>query len=40
MPYIPALDGIRAIAVMLVMAFHADTPGFSAGFLALTFSLR
>lgn len=35
MPYIPALDGIRAIAVMLVMAFHADTPGFSAGFLGV-----
>lgn len=35
MPYIPALDGIRAIAVMLVMAFHANTPWASGGFLGV-----
>ncbi|MBV2132059.1 acyltransferase [Pseudomonas sp. MAP12] len=35
MAYIPALDGIRAIAVMLVMAFHANTPWVSGGFLGV-----
>lgn len=35
MKYTPALDGIRAIAVMLVMAFHAKTPWVSGGFLGV-----
>jgi peptidoglycan/LPS O-acetylase OafA/YrhL len=35
MPYIPALDGIRAIAVLLVMLFHAHTPGFFGGYLGV-----
>ncbi len=33
--HLPALDGIRAVAVMLVFLFHAKVPGFSAGFLGV-----
>jgi peptidoglycan/LPS O-acetylase OafA/YrhL len=29
------LDGVRAVAVLVVMAFHVHTPGFSAGFLGV-----
>ena len=32
---IPALDGIRAIAVMLVLADHGGVPGLSGGFLGV-----
>jgi len=32
---IPALDGIRAVAVLVVMAFHLRTPLFSAGYLGV-----
>lgn len=35
MPYNPALDGLRAIAVMLVLAFHARVEGFEGGFLGV-----
>lgn len=31
--YNPALDGIRAIAVLLVMAFHPGIPGFKETFI-------
>lgn len=33
--YNPALDGLRAVAVMLVFLFHARLPGFEAGFLGV-----
>lgn len=32
---IPALDGVRAVAVLVVMAFHVHTPSFNAGFLGV-----
>lgn len=35
MPYIPSLDGLRAIAVVLVLAFHARMPGATGGFLGV-----
>jgi peptidoglycan/LPS O-acetylase OafA/YrhL len=33
--YRPALDGLRAIAVMPVLAFHAGVPGFSWGWIGV-----
>lgn len=33
--YIPALDGVRAIAVLVVVGFHAQVPGFGGGFLGV-----
>ncbi|MCC9596818.1 MULTISPECIES: acyltransferase [unclassified Rubrivivax] len=35
MQYVPALDGVRAIAVLVVLAFHARVPGFNGGFLGV-----
>ena len=35
MEYRPALDGLRALAVLAVLAFHARTPGFQGGFLGV-----
>lgn len=35
MPYLGGLDGLRAIAVMAVLAYHADTPGWQGGFLGV-----
>ena len=32
---LPALDGVRALAVLAVMAFHFRVPGFSGGFLGV-----
>ena len=32
---IPALDGVRAVAVLVVLAFHINVPHFSAGFLGV-----
>jgi peptidoglycan/LPS O-acetylase OafA/YrhL len=34
-PYVPALDGVRAVAVLLVVLFHLRVPGFAAGFLGV-----
>lgn len=35
MPYNPALDGIRALAILLVLGFHSGAPGFRAGFFGV-----
>ena len=34
--YQPALDGVRALAVVAVVLFHAGTPGFSGGYLGVS----
>lgn len=35
-PYLPALDGLRAIALMAVLAFHGGLPFVDGGYLPLT----
>jgi peptidoglycan/LPS O-acetylase OafA/YrhL len=35
MRYVPALDGLRALAVLAVVAFHARVPGFGGGFIGV-----
>lgn len=35
MSYNPALDGIRALAIIIVVLFHCEVPGFSGGFAGL-----
>jgi peptidoglycan/LPS O-acetylase OafA/YrhL len=35
LPYRPALDGLRAFAVIVVVAYHAGVPGFSGGFIGV-----
>jgi peptidoglycan/LPS O-acetylase OafA/YrhL len=35
MTYNPGMDGIRAVAVMMVMLFHANVPFFGGGFLGV-----
>jgi peptidoglycan/LPS O-acetylase OafA/YrhL len=34
--YQPALDGVRALAVIVVLLFHAEVPGFSGGYLGVS----
>lgn len=34
--YQPALDGVRALAVLAVLFFHAGTPGFGGGYLGVS----
>lgn len=33
--YLPALDGLRAVSVLLVLGFHADVAGMQGGFLGV-----
>lgn len=35
MPYNPALDGVRAVAVLIVLAFHCRLPGFGGGYVGV-----
>jgi peptidoglycan/LPS O-acetylase OafA/YrhL len=35
-PYQPALDGVRALAVLVVLLFHAQVTGFSGGYLGVS----
>src|SRR3954464_9499352 len=35
LPYLPGLDGLRALAVVAVMIFHANHEWLSAGFLGV-----
>lgn len=39
MSYDPALDGIRALAIIIVVLFHCEVPGFSGGFAGLDISV-
>ncbi len=34
--YQPALDGVRALAVIAVLLFHAEVPGFDGGYLGVS----
>ena len=35
LPYLPALDGLRAVAVVAVLLYHSDLAGFRGGFLGV-----
>ena len=36
MNHVPGLDGLRAVAVVVVVLFHADVAGVSGGFLGVS----
>src|SRR5690625_652203 len=35
MKYIPGLDGVRALAALLIVVYHSKIPGLSGGFFAV-----
>ncbi len=35
LPYLPALDGLRAVAVLAVILYHLDLPWMAGGFLGV-----
>lgn len=36
LPYVPGIDGLRAVAVLAVLAFHLEISGFDGGFLGVS----
>ena len=36
LPFQPAVEGLRGLAVFLVLLFHAELPGFGGGFLGVS----
>lgn len=36
LPYVPGIDGLRAVAVLAVLAFHLEIGGFDGGFLGVS----
>ncbi|MEY4361288.1 MAG: hypothetical protein RL391_594, partial [Actinomycetota bacterium] len=36
LPYVPGIDGLRAVAVLAVLGFHLEVAGFDGGFLGVS----
>ena len=36
LPFLPALEGLRGVAVLVVLLFHAEVPGVGGGFLGVS----